>query len=121
VRAEPAALAAISPTLAQNQRSALEARIRHLAARLGYELVDVVDVDTVPDLAELVRQRDVDAVITPTTEHLPLAAIARLCEVITVVPEAMHWRDGHFELLNPGSDQGSCGADPRRSASAPNI
>jgi hypothetical protein len=41
--------------------------------------------------------------------------------VITVVPEAMHWRDGHFELLNPGSDQGSCGADPRRSASAPNI
>jgi hypothetical protein len=119
VRAEPAALAAISPALARSQRQVLEARIRALAARLGYELLNVIDVDTVPDLAQLVRRLDVDAVITPTTEHLPLAALARLCEVITVTPEAMHWRDGHHELLTPEESQGSRGAGPSPSASVP--
>lgn len=99
MRDEPAALGAIRTALAGHERELLVARIRKLADRLGYDLLDVLDPDTVPDLEQAVRDLDVDAVITPTAEHLDLARIARVCEVIILNPETIHYRDGHREPL----------------------
>jgi hypothetical protein len=99
VRDEPAALGAISTALAGHERELLADRIRKLADRLGYDLLDVVDPDAVPDLELAVRDLDVDAVITPACEHLDPARLARVCEVITLIPEAIHYRDGHRENL----------------------
>ena len=99
MRDEPAALGAIRTALAGNEHELLTARIRKLADRLGYDLLDVVDPDTVPDLELTVRDFDVDAVITPACEHLDLTRLARVCEVVTLNPEAIHYRDGRRDNL----------------------
>lgn len=99
MRDEPAALGAIRTALAGHERELLTARIRKLADRLGYELLGVVDPDTVGDLELTVRDLDVDAVIAPACEHLDLVRLARVCEILTLTPEAIHYRDGRREPL----------------------
>lgn len=99
MRDEPAALGAIRAALAGHEHELLTARIRRLADRLGYELLGVVDPDADPDLALTVRDLDAEVVITPTVRHLDLAAITRVCEVVTLDPEAIHHCGGRREDL----------------------
>ncbi|WP_433732519.1 hypothetical protein ACQP0C_09500 [Nocardia sp. CA-129566] len=71
-----------------------EIQIRSRAMRLGYELAKTVTFGAHTDsplsrLLNVVRQMDVDAVITPNLEHLGgnvPAELVRMCEINTVTP-----------------------------------
>ena len=99
MRDEPAAAGVMRRGCVGHEWELLAARIRALATRLGYEVLEILDADTVGDLIERVQQLDVDAVIAPTVEHLALDGLARLCEVITLDPPQLHYRDGRTEPL----------------------
>lgn len=103
MRDEPAAAGVLRGQLLGAERELLTARIRRIATRLGYELLDILDTDTVTDLAAAVRHLDIDAVIAPGPEHLDLEEVHRVCEVVLLDPGELHYRDGRRELLDtPG-------------------
>lgn len=86
MRRQPTALAWISDE-ASEAPELDAARLRILARRLGYTLI-WPDASLVP-LPDLVRDADVDAVLTPSTDHLDaltLNAVMCLADVETVLP-----------------------------------
>ena len=100
MRDEPAAVGVLRSCLVGDERELLTARIRRIAARLGYELLDILDTDTVTDLPAAVRHLDIDAVIAPGPEHLDLEEVHRVCEVVFLDAGEMHYRDGRCEQLD---------------------
>jgi hypothetical protein len=86
MRAKPTALAWISDEVSESPEWDA-AQLGRLARHLGYALV-WPDASLVP-LPDLVRDADVDAVLTPSTEHLDaltLNAVMGLADVETVMP-----------------------------------
>lgn len=97
MRDEPAAIGVIRASLCQ-ARELEETEIRHVAQRFGFELLDLLDADEIPQLVAIVDDLDVDAVITPTENHVPLDELRPSCEVITTRPLATYTR-GHYQRL----------------------
>ncbi len=94
MRARPTALAWISDASPSPGWDA--ARLRRLARHLGYALI-WPEASLVP-LPDLVRDADVDAVLTPSTDHLDaltLNAVMGLVDVETVLPRLSfaRWTD----------------------------
>ncbi|MBF4998317.1 hypothetical protein IRT45_14270 [Nocardia sp. BSTN01] len=86
MRAEPTALAWIADDVSETAQWHA-AQLRRLARHLGYALV-WPGASLVP-LPDLVRDADVDAVLTPSPEHmdaLTLNAVMALADVETVSP-----------------------------------
>jgi hypothetical protein len=92
------AIIAIRPSLCGEVVQFREKQLERFAARLGYTVLAIIDTDVIPDLWMPLTKWHPDAVITLAETHIQLAEVTRVCEVITSIPEAMHYRDG-YELL----------------------
>ncbi len=109
--AEPVALGWIDP-----ESPSLDwdmARVRRLARHLGYTLVWAPETSRIP-LADQVRAIGVDAVITPSTDHLgilTLHAVMCIADVETVTPRMSFAR----WASSPQSEKGLRGSEPGES------
>jgi len=82
MRDRPTALAWIDPDISE----ALDwdrAKVRRLARALGYELVWPSEDSVIP-VVDQVCAADVDAVITPSPDHLGVIALNALMHVVSV-------------------------------------
>ncbi|MFF3568600.1 hypothetical protein ACFYXQ_12575 [Nocardia jiangxiensis] len=88
----------IKASLCGQAREFEATEIRHVAQRLGFELLDLLDADETPQLVAIADDLDVAAVITPTEDHVPLDELRPSYEVITTRPPATYTR-GHYQRL----------------------
>ncbi|MFI7667813.1 hypothetical protein [Nocardia sp. NPDC049526] len=87
-----------------------EIQIRSRAKRLGYELAKTVTFGAHTDfpvsrLLDVVRRMDVDAVITPSLEHLGgdvPGELVRVCEINTVTPPETYAPPAPFRFVDVG-------------------
>lgn len=104
VTPEPTAIVAFKPSLCHGYSELIELRLCRLAARLGYEVLAVIDTDRIPNITIVVTNFDLDAVVIPAESHIELPEVIRLCDVITSTPEAMY-SQGNYELLGRATDR----------------
>ncbi len=105
VESMPTAIVAFRSSL-RGGDDLLEKRLEHYADRLGYTVLAVFDTDVIHDLWMVLTKWSPDAVITVNEAHIDLAEAARLCAVVTLIPEAMYSGD-RYDLLQPGPDEQS--------------
>ncbi|QIS04435.1 hypothetical protein F5X71_20760 [Nocardia brasiliensis] len=98
---EPTALGYLRRDVSGVQQTWDALQIRSLAERLGYELLTTVEYDAstedrVERLLTLVRAYDLEALITPTLDHLDGTAepLVNSCDIITARPEQTYARWG---------------------------
>ncbi|MEU7768402.1 hypothetical protein AB0B25_25280 [Nocardia sp. NPDC049190] len=96
MRAKPPALGYLRKDVSGVSQAWDEAQIRSLAKRLGYELAKTVTFGAGTDgpvgrLVDVVRDLDVDAVISPGLRHFDDAVpdeLVQVCDLITVTPKS---------------------------------
>jgi hypothetical protein len=96
---QPTAIIAVRLSLCGD--SFTEKRLEHYAKRLGYVVVATIDTDEISDLWMNVTSLQPDAVITLDETHIEHCDATRLCDLITLDPEAQYSK-GHYERLQTG-------------------
>ncbi|WP_330252109.1 hypothetical protein OG874_39380 [Nocardia sp. NBC_00565] len=93
MRPTPTAIGFIHRDISGSSQAWDTAQIRKLAKRLGYDIAEIVLLDStathiVAALREVIRDTEAEAVIMPNLAHLDNqpAALVRVCDVITVNP-----------------------------------
>jgi hypothetical protein len=106
MRAKPFALGYLRKDVSGTSQAWDEAQIRRLAKRLGYELSKTVTFGAGSDgpvgrLIDVVRDLDVDAVISPGLQHFDDAVpdeLVQVCDLITVTPESTFSRSALSQI-----------------------
>ncbi|AFU03082.1 hypothetical protein [Nocardia brasiliensis] len=96
---EPTALGYLRRDVSGAQRAWDTTQIRNLAKRLGYHLLTTVEYDAatedpVGQLISMVQAHGLEALITPTLDHLEGNAepLVNSCDIITARPEHTYAR-----------------------------
>jgi hypothetical protein len=97
------AIIAIRPSRCGDGFQFREKQLEHLASRLGYTVLATIDTDVIPNFTMVLTSWRPDVVITPDEDHIQLTDVRRLCDVITLNPEALY-RGDRYELLSPDAD-----------------
>ncbi|WP_405493090.1 hypothetical protein [Nocardia sp. NBC_00511] len=109
MRSQPTAIGYLRSDVSGIRQTWDEAQIRSMARRLGYSLTKTVvfseRVATPVDrLINVVLRTDVDAVLTPSLEHLgstPPAPLIQVVDLITVDPHATYARWAVLPITRP--------------------
>lgn len=110
MRAIPTAIGYLRTDVSGIRQTWDETQIRSLAGKLGYNYLKLVafsnaTLDPLERLATLARRLDVDAVVTPSLEHVggqvPELVVAA-ADVITVSPQKSYarWASGRVDLTS---------------------
>ncbi|MGW0248820.1 hypothetical protein ACWDYH_19515 [Nocardia goodfellowii] len=124
MRIQPTALGYLRHDISGISQAWDEIQIRSLAKRLGYDLAKTVAFGARTDrpvarLIEAAETADMDAVLVPSAAHFEDAEIpvelVRVCDVITVSPEANYARWATADIFSDPAQSGLSTATPERS------
>ncbi|MQY19350.1 hypothetical protein [Nocardia macrotermitis] len=117
---EPTAIIAIRPSLCGEMFEFRLKQLERYADRLAYRVLAVFDTDKTPNLWLPITKWQPDAVITLDENHIQLTEVARISDVITLLPEAQY-SQGRYELLDPNNAGDANPTLPQRNPGASGL